>query len=93
MILQLWGDGYFDKRKNEFQKVTVFINGQEVAKWKMSHDGIYEAPFKASLATDGVLNIIFKLSNPCNPQLPENTRDPRRFGLLVKKLEIKEKKQ
>jgi len=93
MILRLWGDGYFDKRKNEFQKVTVLVNGQEVAKWKMSHDGIYEAPFKASLATDAILNIIFKMSNPCNPQLPENASDPRRFGLLVKKLEIKEKKQ
>jgi hypothetical protein len=92
LLLRLWGDGYFDKRKNEFQKVSVLINGQPITTWTMSRDGIYEAPFEASMVTEGILNITFKLSNPCNPQLPEHAKDPRGFGLLVKKLQIEEKK-
>ena len=92
MMLRLWGDGYYDKRKNEFQKVTVFVNSKQLITWTMSHEGEYNVPFKASMAQDGVLNIVFKLSNPCNAQLPEHAKDPREFGLLVEKLSIEEKK-
>ncbi|MFZ4520887.1 MAG: sulfatase-like hydrolase/transferase [Bacteroidales bacterium] len=92
LMLRLWGDGYYDPRKNEFQRVKVVINGQKVALWNMTHEGVYEAPFKATSAPDGKLHIVFKMSNHANAQLPENAKDPREFGLMVKRMVIQERK-
>jgi hypothetical protein len=88
MILRLWGLGYSDQIKKEFQQVNVSINGYQIAKWTMYQEGQYEASIKSTIAPDGLLKIVFNMSNPRNPNSPENSKDNRKLGLLVKKLII-----
>jgi len=91
LILRLQGSGYYAQGMIEHQMVAVLINGKLVAEWELSKQwlaGIYEAVIPASLVTDGVIEVVFKISNAAAPADFGYSTDPRKLGMAVKELVI-----
>ncbi|MFZ4520873.1 MAG: sulfatase-like hydrolase/transferase [Bacteroidales bacterium] len=91
LILRLWGQGYYDPIRKEYQKVSVRVNGKLVAEWVLRQEGYYDAPIELATVSGGLLNIEFMMSNPRAPNSSGNSKDQRKLGLLVKKLCIMNK--
>jgi hypothetical protein len=91
LVLRLWGLGFNDLGKTESRIVQVIVNGNPVALWDMCEEKQFRALIPCSLAPDGLINIVFRISNPIDPSGSIHSLETRRLGMMVKKVVIEEK--
>lgn len=72
------------------QKVDLFVDGIQVAKWNVTKDDWYEATIPKNTKNDGKLKIKIKISDPISPKEVGQSRDSRKLGIAVKQLVITE---
>jgi hypothetical protein len=90
LVLRLLGSPYLAQGEIDQQAVDVIINNQQVAKWIMREGGWFEAPIRASLVgEDGLINVVFKISDPASPAEFSHSNDSRKLGMAVRELVIK----
>lgn len=86
LVLRLWGRGFAEKGSTVPEKITVRVNGKQVAYWEMLENNKFEAQIPANLVSERMINIEFAISNPKN-----SLNDIRQPGMAVFKLIIDEK--
>jgi hypothetical protein len=91
LVLKLRGQAYLARGEIDRQLIGVRVNGRQVAQWRMRGEEWFEAPIPASLVgEDGLLNVVFQISNPAAPADFGHSADPRKLGMAVKELVISE---
>lgn len=71
--------------------VDVRVNGEKVTQWNMQGGTWYEAKIPAALVgEDGLLQVVFDISNPASPAEYGHSSDARKLGMGVRELVIKE---
>ena len=70
------------------QHVDVLVNGKKVAAWQLLKQAWYEASIPVEVVGNGLLNIIFAISEPTAPCNVSDSKDCRRLGIAAKEMVI-----
>jgi hypothetical protein len=90
IILRVLAIPYLVQGKIDGQRINVIANNHQVAEWIMHEGGWFEAPIRASLVgEDGLINVVFKISDPASPAQFGHSSDSRKLGMAVRELVIK----
>lgn len=75
------------------QNVNVTVNGRNIATWRVSDDGWYEAgiPVHEVMEDDRLLEVVFGISDPTAPRDVSGSSDSRKLGIAVQAVQIVEK--
>ena len=92
LLLRLYAFGYLGHNKINCQMVTILVNQEPVGRWLVKEDKWYEASIPKKLVPDGIVTIIFKISNPMSPEQSEKSKDVRKLGIGAVKLVLEEVK-
>jgi hypothetical protein len=91
--LRILGFGYLAKKKINSQVVTILANQVPIGRLLINDQKWYTAVIPKNLVSGQSLNLVFKISNPMLPsQEDSKSVDPRRLGIAVLRMVIKENK-
>ena len=89
LMLRFYGFPYLGGGKISKQDIGVFVNGQKVADWEINNKNWYEARIQSSLVSpDKYVNIALKISHPMSPLELGISKDNRKLGITLMKLEL-----
>ncbi|WP_282010039.1 sulfatase-like hydrolase/transferase [Nitrospina watsonii] len=92
LVLRLRAQAYLAAGKIDHQTIKVLVNGQQTAEWIMRGERWHEAPIPAALIDeDGVINIVFEISNPASPAEFGLSEDSRKLGIAARELVLEKK--
>jgi hypothetical protein len=88
LLLRLKAMAYLVDERS-YQTIGVVVNGQKVANWQMKDLGWYETAIPSNLVgKDGLLKIVFTISNPIAPCEVSKSSDCRKLGIDARELVI-----
>jgi len=91
MLLRMKTSAYLGDGR-PYQTIGVVVNGREVATWQVKGLGWYEAAIPSNLVgKDGLLKIVFNISNPTAPCEVSKSSDCRKLGINARELVIVKK--
>jgi hypothetical protein len=91
LVLRLKANAYLGGGRS-YQAIGIDVNGQNVATWQMKGLDWYEALIPSRLVDeDGLLKVIFNISDPTSPAEVGASSDSRRLGIAARELVIVER--
>lgn len=70
------------------QDIAVVVNGSQVAVWQVAGWNWYEAHIPAGVVEDGVMEVVFVISDPTAPCEVSDSKDCRKLGIAAREMVI-----
>jgi len=75
-----------------YQTIDVVVNGQKTTTWQMKGLDWYEAVIPSRLVSkNGILEVLFNISNPTSPAEVGESKDARKLGIAAREMIMVEK--
>ena len=75
-----------------YQTIDVVVNGKKTATWQMKGLDWYEAVIPSRLVSkNGILEVLFNISNPTSPAEVGESKDARKLGIAAREMIMVEK--